>query len=378
MNEKLKLLTFDTHSATTLSLIRNLGEEGIEILLVKDKKSNIEGLNEKSKYIKNIKNITWYDENEKQFINDLINIGKKDSYIIIATDDNINSIICENFNIISKYFKLPYKNADIIKSNIDKKIFYNLMKEKGVSIPKTIFINQENDLLNVKNNFKFPIILKPNKMYNEIFRNIFGDKYYKIYSYEQLLTFKTDIFKLYGDLIIQECINYKKSFCIYGFFDTEFKKVNVLKKDLLGEGGTTVLGHLISNKNLISLSNDILRSINYNGFAELEFLYDEENNEYKLLEINTRPVQWCRITKYANNSCEIYLFNKDNKLNIKNKDIYIYYESGLIELYKQKKISFNKFLKIVFGYKFKSMFSDYKDLMPTIRYKMRCLKQMLK
>lgn len=378
MNEKLKLLTFDTHSATTLSLIRNLGEQGIEILLVKNKKSNIESLNEKSKYIKNIENITWYDEDEKQFIYDLIKIGKIDSYIIIATDDNINSIICDNFDTINKYFKLPYKNVDIIKSNIDKKIFYDLMKEKGILIPKTIFINEEKDLLNVKNNFKFPIILKPNKMYNEIFRNIFGDKYYKIYSYEQLLTFKDDILKLYGDLIIQECINYKKSLCIYGFFDTKFKKVNVLKKDLLGEGGTTVLGHLISDKNIISLSNNILKSINYHGFAELEFLYDEENNEYKLLEINTRPVQWCRITKYVNNSCEIYLFNEDNIVNVKNKEVYIYYESGLIELYKQKKISLKEFLKIMFGYKYKSMFSDYKDLVPTIRYKIRCLKQMLK
>lgn len=378
MKEKLKLLTFDTQSATTLSLIRNLGQQGIEILLVKDKKSSITSLNEKSKYIKEIKKITWHDEDEEQFIYDLINIGKKDYYIIIAADDNINSIICNNFSVINKYFKLPYKNVDIIKSNIDKNLFYNLMKEKNIVIPKTIFVNKENDLVYIKQNFKFPIILKPNKMYNKIFRNVFGDKYYKIDSYDELQSFKNDILKLYGDLIIQECVNYKKSLCVYGFFNKEFKKVNVLKKDLLGEGGTTVLGHLVKDENIVYLSNNILKNIDYNGFAELEFLYDEDNKEYKLLEINTRPVQWCSITKYVNNSCEIYPFDESDKLKVKNKDIYIYYESGLIELYKQKKISLNKFLKIMFGYKYKSMFSDYKDLRPTIRYKLRCLKQILK
>jgi len=48
-----------------------------------------------------------------------------------------------------------------------------------------------------------------------------------------------------------------------------------------------------------------LQGINYFGISEVEFMYDPEQQTYKLLEINPRSVKWHTIT----NLLDINLFN---------------------------------------------------------------------
>jgi len=103
MKENIEVLTFDTESATQLSLIRNLGEEKIRITLATYKRN---GLNRLSKYVNNIIKISNWNEQLDAFVNELTQFGEKKplKYMIIATDDKINLLLARNYKVVSKYF----------------------------------------------------------------------------------------------------------------------------------------------------------------------------------------------------------------------------------------------------------------------------------
>jgi len=53
-------------------------------------------------------------------------------------------------------------------------------------------------------------------------------------------------------------------------------------------GGVTVYSKLIENKEVINTSQELLRSMNWDGLVMIEFLKDSSDNTYKIIEINPR------------------------------------------------------------------------------------------
>ena len=65
------------------------------------------------------------------------------------------------------------------------------------------------------------------------------------------------------------------------------------------EGGVTVLSKLISNDKVVNIAIDLLKSLKWEGVAMIEFLFDEDDQEYKIIEINPRFWGSILLSEYA-------------------------------------------------------------------------------
>jgi len=57
-------------------------------------------------------------------------------------------------------------------------------------------------------------------------------------------------------------------------------------------GVATTFAVTVINERVESLAYEFLKKINYTGLSEVEFMYDERINDYKLIEINPRTWKW--------------------------------------------------------------------------------------
>ncbi|WP_155274915.1 hypothetical protein, partial [Clostridium novyi] len=250
-------------------------------------------------------------------------------------------------------------------------------------IPTTYYLKSNEQLESIINTEGFPIIIKPYNMFDNEFHRLFNNKVLKIFNDKEYNMYKEKIKSIFSKVIVQPMIQ-GENIAIYGYFkDDKFISWCGCKKDYMSSWGTTVIGHSMMNNDLYVYSKDILSKIGYEGFAELEFIYDTKNKRYVILEINSRPVQWCRLCSKVTKPIEIIPFEVINKCkfgqtyDIK-ENINIYYETGLIELYDTNKIEFKDIFKYIFNSQSISMFMDIKDMKPSIRYLLTFIKSLIK
>ncbi|MFL0267496.1 hypothetical protein [Candidatus Clostridium radicumherbarum] len=385
MKNNIEVLTLDTDSATELSLIRNIGEKGIRITLVTFKSK---GLNRLSKYIKDIIKVSNWNESLELFIDELIKIGEVNpfKYMIISASDFINLALAQNYETLCKFYYFPFKEAKVIELLINKEAFYVKMEDLNIIIPKTYKITIKDDLKDLINSEAMPLIIKPKYMFDKEFHEYFGSKILKILNLEDYRRLEKKLEIIYDKVIIQRLIKGNKNVAVYGYFkNNAFDAYCVIDKDEMSSWGTTIIGHSIENIKLKKYAESILCKIDYEGFAELEFIYDTEDESFKLLEINCRPVQWCRLCSkvtYPIESIPIQIindnFNNDRaKQNLPAK-YYIFYEMGTLELLQAGKIGFKDIYKYIRKPEYISMYWDSKDIIPSIRYRLSFLKTFLK
>jgi len=59
--------------------------------------------------------------------------------------------------------------------------------------------------------------------------------------------------------------------------------------------GTSAIFLVQPEPRVLELGLRLLESVGYRGFAQVEFAYDERDDEFKLLEVNTRPPMWAGV-----------------------------------------------------------------------------------
>jgi predicted ATP-grasp superfamily ATP-dependent carboligase len=269
---------------------------------------------------------------------------------------------------------------------INKELFYKEMERLNCNIPKTYIINSKDDVRKAVTKESLPLIIKPKYMFDDDFHKNFNSKILKIFSIEKYTSLEDKIENMHDKIIIQKLIAGDKNVAVYGYYkENAFYSYCMVDKDLMSSWGTTIVGHSIENMKLKKYAEGILRKLNYEGFAELEFIYDSVDQEFKLLEINCRPVQWCRLCNKVTNPIEsipLQILNGDFNCNSDKvtyiKDKYIFYERGLIEAFQEDKVSLKDISKYIRYPKYFSMYWDIRDLIPSIRYRLSFLKALLK
>ncbi|GAB5524357.1 MAG: ATP-grasp domain-containing protein [Roseivirga sp.] len=65
-------------------------------------------------------------------------------------------------------------------------------------------------------------------------------------------------------------------------------------------GGVTVLSRFNHNERALAVGTKLLEKLNWNGLAMVEFLYDDKDDQYKVIEINPRLWGSILLSEYAN------------------------------------------------------------------------------
>ena len=295
---------------------------------------------------------------------DVVNILKR---------NKIDVIICFNGNIFQKILvKLLYfsaiKKLDLDNFNEDLKLIENSIKDELVFFPlEEDKILKFYDYLETGNS-KIKSLLPSKNIFNLvrekkdfskfcILNNISVPKEYTFQEIENLE-------QLPSKIILKPSIGSGSIGIKFADTKDDFNNINIADKsnyliqeriengkDILGgfflfdkgkfisyyghkrirtypeEGGVTVYSKVDDNEEIKELGIELLKKLNWSGIAMVEFLYDKNDNSYKIIELNPRAWGSIMLSEFSNskmikNYVNISLNNKieDSKLN---NDVFI-------------------------------------------------------
>jgi len=237
--------------------------------------------------------------NTKAFIDFLTRLAVKKNlqkWVVFPTTDEAVYVLSKNKDRLSQHFLIPTPQWEITKHAYDKKLTYRLAEKLNLPIPRTFFPENIEQLTRM--DFDFPVILKPSiktRFFPFTKRKAVQannkDELIHLYKYMTSIIDKSEV-------IVQELIkggaNNLCSFCSL-FGDGKVKAKIIAKRQRqhpMDFGRATTFAFTCKIPELEELSVRILKEMNYYGLSEVEFMYDDDDKTYKLLEINARTWGW--------------------------------------------------------------------------------------
>lgn len=278
-----KVLVTDGDSRKALCVVRSLGQQGYEVIVGSNKKINMSRL---SKYTSHFIQLPDPVSHEKDYINKIEEFLRNNTIdVIIPMEDETVELVLLNKKILgnTKTLLPDYETFMIAR---DKSKTMQKAEELGVSIPKTYHANDIKEFKSKINHIEFPVIIKP--------RISSGSRGISIIENKNELHAKyNEVHKEYSNPIIQQYLsgNFRKIQVLVLFDENNEIKLSCTYQGIREfpvSGGPVTLWKTISDLYIEKKTIDFLKKIKWVGFAEVEYVVDQEINEYYLMEINPR------------------------------------------------------------------------------------------
>ena len=284
-------VVFNCH-ITGLAVARSLGKRGVPIIGL-DRDS--QGLGLHSKFTTVAGNCPYPLEDERAFIDLLLRIGAAldSKAVLFPCLDEWVFAVARHRAELEEYFVLPFSDLHIIDRILDKNLLYHKCEERGIPIPRTFYIGEQTPD-DVASRIEFPCIVKP--ALQREFTNEFGEKVFRANDRDEFLDLcsRASHHSLLAQEIVGAGIDSFYSLCSYVGSDREPKGVFVGRKleQYPPDFGTACLVDSRYVPRIVERGLDLLNQFGYHGISEVEFIYDDRDGEYKLLDINTRVWKW--------------------------------------------------------------------------------------
>lgn len=281
-----------------LSNARALGEHRIPVWVI-DKSDCIARF---SKHCQNFEICPAYES--ESFIDFLIQLSKKHNlqkWLLLPSNDHAVYAISKNKVKLNNHFKLITEDLETVLKIYNKVELLKISHEIGVDYPLYETYNSISDYK--KTNLNFPLVTKGNN----------GLSFYKKTKAKVLLsTTKKELEANLKNLetkiplketFTQEILPYSVEnktisftcFSIKGEIKAHWIGVKLREHPL--RFGTATLAESIENSELFQPSKKLMKTLNYTGICEIEYLLDIRDNKYKLIEINARSWLWIGLAK---------------------------------------------------------------------------------
>lgn len=290
-----------------LGVARALGNNGIEVVGLDSKHLIGARL---SKHVKEFHRVTNPQVSEKDFIRDLIKLGKKEKVkpLLIPTNDVWAIAVSKHKKMLEEYFITYSPDFSIIDKIINKKEFYKIMKQNGFIVPETYNVKSFEELESLKSRFKYPLVLKPNDRMNtdrpssvtKIYQNF---RLRTIESFSEFEAYK-NIISNYDFILQQKIVGLSNNMFTIGVYADENSDViaTFSGRKVRGypiEHGDCYAGESFWVDELVDTATKIIKLIKFTGIAEVEFKKNDADGEYYLIEINPRTWSWIGITPHT-------------------------------------------------------------------------------
>ena len=284
-------IVFNCH-ITGLAVARSLGKRGVPVIGL-DRDSKGFGLH--SRYTTVAGRCPYPLEDERAFIDLLLQIGgalDRKALLVPCLDEWVFAVARHRAEL-EEFFTLPFSDIEIIDRILDKNLLYHKCEERGIPIPRTFYVGEQSPE-QIAGTIEFPCIVKP--ALQREFTNEFGEKVFRANDRKEFLDLCARA--RHHSLLAQEIVGAGTdsfySLCSYVGRDREPKGVFVGRKleQYPPDFGTACLVDSRYVRQIVERGVDILNQFDYYGISEVEFIYDERDTEFKLLDINTRVWKW--------------------------------------------------------------------------------------
>ena len=287
-------------SIIALTLTRALGRAGIRVIRVHP---NLYDDSLASRYCDSVEICPNLYESEYALTEFLLEMAGRyeGRNVLIPASDDCSLYMARHAQRLDTAFALMNPSASTMESLKDKRRQYELAEATGVPIPETYFPATEAEVVEIASRLRgFPYIIKPLEAqkwrlrdYEDVAK---GQKAIVVEDAEQLVAEYRRIVTHDSDIMIQEIINGRDEHLLtfLGYCSEDKKPLaHCVRRKLrqspidFGYCTATVSCH---DKTVETYSKRLLQQCNYTGIVGIEFKYDPHIDDYKLIEINTRPV----------------------------------------------------------------------------------------
>ena len=277
-----------------LGVARSLGQRGIPSIVI----DNIPRAAWFSRYV--VKRFHWDGQmDDERFVPFLLSICKQyhlEQWVLFPTQDEVVQLVSCNAPLLAQVYRLVTQDWSVIQWANDKRFTYRMAHETGVPCPGTYYPANEDELAAL--DVMFPVIIKP--AISIKFQYATHLKALPAGSCEELLAQYRSVIKTIpaAEVMVQEVIPGDgrtqfsvATFCNEGRVLTGMTARRTRQYPIdYGLGSSFV--EAVPVPGLMELAEKLLLHMRVSGMVEVEFKYDQRDQQYKLLDINVRPWGW--------------------------------------------------------------------------------------
>lgn len=297
-HKKYPVVVLGKSSTNYLGVIRAFGRKGIPVYTISN--GGLKTSSNRSRYIRERLLLKEWEESELR--DSLLKLTEKfrgyEKAIVFPTNDNSLLTYSNIRDQLPDIYVDTIPPRHLVQLSIAKDKFYAYLAEKRISHPRSYKLNFVNENIHcIEEYLSFPFLLKPAQSHT--FVDQFHTKLFEVKDREDFARFYRVAKERRLNLLAQEMIPGDYFYMIY-FYISKDKKVTAVAgfrkvRQSPADYGTGSLIESSWDEMLIGQTLDFLRTLNYSGIGEIEYKYDPQCNEFKILEINARTVTFNRL-----------------------------------------------------------------------------------
>jgi predicted ATP-grasp superfamily ATP-dependent carboligase len=234
-------------------------------------------------------------EHEEEFVLDLLAIGAelKQPAVLFGCMDEWVLAMNAHRERLEQFFLFPFADDATVRRILDKSELYREAAALGVPIPRSLDA-RETSTEEILAQIGVPSILKPaakRPFYDAFGVNLFTPKTED--EFRQRLDEGASFGMIAQEILPATANDYVTVAVALAPDGSLLGSFAGQRLEIYPAGfGTTCLAQAIAEPELEAHAISVLQRLGYYGIAEVEFLRDPRDGEFKLLDINTRPWKW--------------------------------------------------------------------------------------
>jgi predicted ATP-grasp superfamily ATP-dependent carboligase len=285
----MRILVLDGEHRSALAALRALGRKGHQVYTASQLKRTACGF---SRYCKGSVRYSSPNNNRSQFISDIKEHLKKLRIdVLLAMTDATMYRILQHENEIRKLVVIPAVSFEQYKRASDKCNLMKMAKRLNVEYPQTLYFRNAEQALLKKEQFEYPLVLKPQSSIIELNNRLVYCSVSIIDSPQMLYHVLTGRSYYQYPFMVQNFIRGEGLgvfvLCTNGELKAYCAHKRIREKPPWG-GVSVVSESMIPSQSVLNNASVLLKELNWNGVAMVEFKNDLSGNIAKLMEINAR------------------------------------------------------------------------------------------
>ena len=279
--------------ANGLDIIRDLAAEDVPLLAVDDNPRAL-GLHSRL-----AAGMVCPDprEDEEAFIMFLEQLGPRlpRRAVLFPTHDQYIWPISKNAKRLERWYLIPFSRWETMQRLHDKREQLETAKRVGVDIPKTVFVDGDDDLARGADEIGFPAIFKP--VESLAFKIRFRRHVLEIGSRDELLRVYDKV-RDCGTLMLQDIVpgGDEELYTLGSYLDARSRPLAQFTGHKLRQHpprfGHVSMAVSLWVPELAEAGLRLLHELGYHGVSQVEFKRDPRDGRYRLMEVNARHWMW--------------------------------------------------------------------------------------
>lgn len=281
----------NTYNVNALGAVRSLGIQGIKVTWISPDCSRWFYSKYSTPMI-----CPDFRQEEERFLDFLIKLSKAKKSrrsVVIPTSDAAVIVLSKNKAILDEYVIPLVCDWRTTKKFINKDKSYEIAKSVGIKVPLTFYPQNETDLISIASDLNYPCLIKPTQ--SHAFGQMFKMKLFRVDNFSELVTnYRFFVSKGFEKMMIQEEITGedKHLVTLNTVLNLDSEPLALFMHRRLFQNpprfGVVSLGESIWEPKIIEPALKLLKAMNFNGIAQVEFKYDPTSGEFNFIEINGR------------------------------------------------------------------------------------------